>query len=72
VPSLLLFLVLLTLTDGLGEEPGWRGFALPRLLIRSTIRPRWAGEAFSVHDSVYALFIIRLREAQQHVQDQAV
>ena len=27
-----LFLVMLTLTDGLGEEPAWRGFALPRLL----------------------------------------
>jgi membrane protease YdiL (CAAX protease family) len=26
------FLVVLTLTDGLGEEPAWRGFALPRLL----------------------------------------
>jgi CAAX protease family protein len=26
--------VLLTLTDGLGEEPAWRGFALPRLLAR--------------------------------------
>jgi membrane protease YdiL (CAAX protease family) len=26
--------VMLTLTDGLGEEPAWRGFALPRLLAR--------------------------------------
>jgi membrane protease YdiL (CAAX protease family) len=25
---------ILTLTDGLGEEPAWRGFALPRLLAR--------------------------------------
>ena len=33
-PSLVLFLVLLTVTDGLGEEPAWRGFALPRLLER--------------------------------------
>jgi uncharacterized protein len=29
-----LFLVILTLTDGLGEELAWRGFALPRLLSR--------------------------------------
>jgi membrane protease YdiL (CAAX protease family) len=28
------FLVILTLTDGLGEELAWRGFALPRLLSR--------------------------------------
>ena len=27
-----LFLVVLTLTDGVGEELAWRGFALPRLL----------------------------------------
>jgi membrane protease YdiL (CAAX protease family) len=33
-PSMMLplFLVILTLTDGLGEELAWRGFALPRLL----------------------------------------
>jgi uncharacterized protein len=29
-----LFLVILTATDGLGEELAWRGFALPRLLVR--------------------------------------
>ena len=32
--SLALFLVVLTLTDGLGEELAWRGFALPQLLER--------------------------------------
>ena len=36
IPLLLLpiFLVILTLTDGLGEELAWRGFALPQLLSR--------------------------------------
>lgn len=29
-----LLLLILTFTDGLGEEPAWRGFALPRLLGR--------------------------------------
>jgi uncharacterized protein len=34
-PAMLpLFLMILFLTDGLGEEPAWRGFALPRLLER--------------------------------------
>jgi CAAX protease family protein len=28
------FFLILALTDGLGEEPAWRGFALPRLLTR--------------------------------------
>jgi membrane protease YdiL (CAAX protease family) len=32
--SLAVFLVVLTLTDGVGEELAWRGFALPRLLQR--------------------------------------
>jgi membrane protease YdiL (CAAX protease family) len=32
VPLLPLLLLLLTVTDGFGEEPAWRGFALPRVL----------------------------------------
>ena len=34
IPTVLLTFVLLVLTDGLGEELGWRGFLLPRLLSR--------------------------------------
>lgn len=34
LPRLGFFLLVLALTDGLGEEPAWRGFALPRLLSR--------------------------------------
>jgi uncharacterized protein len=30
-----ILLLILALTDGLGEEPAWRGFALPRLLARN-------------------------------------
>jgi hypothetical protein len=35
-----------------------------------TIRPRWAGEPFSIHDCVQALFTIRLPEPSQYDQDQ--
>ena len=34
------------------------------------IRPRWAGETFSVHDCVQALFTIRLPDTPQRDQDQ--
>jgi membrane protease YdiL (CAAX protease family) len=34
LPLLALFLLIYAFTDGIGEELAWRGFALPRLLVR--------------------------------------
>jgi membrane protease YdiL (CAAX protease family) len=34
IPALALTFLILALTDGLGEQLGWRGYLLPRLLIR--------------------------------------
>ena len=49
LPTLLLALVLLTVTDGLGEEVAWRGYALPRLLDRFNPVPVRAVEYGSFH-----------------------
>lgn len=36
VIATIVLLLILTITDGLGEEVGWRGFAIPHMLLRST------------------------------------
>ena len=42
LPTLILIFIIQVLTSGLGEEPGWRGFLLPRLQTRfSGEKPIW-------------------------------
>jgi hypothetical protein len=51
--------LLLALTDGLGEEPGWRGFLLPRQLEHVSIVYTWVFE----HTNGSALSAIPLHAA---------
>lgn len=50
LPIWLLLVVILTVTDGLGEEVGWRGFALPHLLPgrNATLVSMWLGLLWAV------------------------
>jgi membrane protease YdiL (CAAX protease family) len=49
-------LVALVLTDGVGEEPGWRGFALPRQL--AALRPLTAGVVLGLVWAVWHLPLV--------------